>query len=536
MPSSSISTLYKTKSLSLGQSVNCNECSNPICIHNTTDEERAELLREYLNALPCDPLLMPRTKDGKKPLIEEEELGLDTPEARELLVSGEEAIQRIKEEGATGYCLYAGKPTHNTERLAFADHDDLDTFPLSTLPDTLTVRSGSGDGYHETYLNDGSVRNALGKGDMAGCGEIRADNWLVVTPGSIHPSGGIYHTTQERELATLSNTDIPRELQRGSLSGEEAGEITEEDIDRATEEVDTDTVDIAILHFNEWKEDRNMSAWYCIQDRASGGRGDYGDSLSREDGKIDRDPQEKTVLTHLYGVYSELGYSDSRAKDLAHHLLTHYCIESNGGNTKDGRPRKWLKRGSDYKAKQLRYAAMQFDKDAFRRFKNKSTHRTTRWKRRNNEYGEPTRDICLFVTNLLAGEYDDYSAEEIHEYALPDYSFNLTVPELKALVANKADHMYNDTPRPSSDEDTGSQVLYPKKSTVTEVCKMVDGVYKGNAECSFGECLKRLQQRGEIKLACIREGVDYRVYPAHLDDPCNAEWVRHEGVKINQSN
>lgn len=507
---------------------NCTNCENPICIHNTTDEERAEFLKDYIRSLPVEPLLMPRTEDGKKPLIAEKEITLDSEKGQKLLVSPTEAIRRIREEGATGFCLYAGKPTHNTEQLVFADHDNMDKFPLDTLPDTLTVRSGSGEGYHETFLNQG-VENAKGKEEYSGAGEIRASNWLVVTPGSVHPSGGIYHTVQYRDLATLSNELLPSELKQSQYSsGSDDEPVNEEDLEDIT--VDSDTVRIAQQYLNEWKTD-NLSAFYCIKDRLVGGRGDYGTELSNENGKIDRDLQEKTILTHLYGVYRDLGYSDMRAKELAQNLLTHYCIDCNNGNTKDGRPRKWLKRGIDYRTEQLRYAALQFDREQFKRWTNKTTKAQTRLKRLNNEYSDITRGIALFVVDVMSGVY------ELDELSNNFYinNFSLGKEELNALVqlAKQESHMYNDIPRGEGNEVLNEENLYPKKTDVKTICKQVDGVYKGgNEESTYDEVLKRLQREGKIKIAEIKNGVDYRVYPSDFSNPENANWVKCGGEKI----
>lgn len=416
--------------------------------------------------------------------------------------------------------------------MVFADHDDLSKFPLRTLPETLTVCSGSGEGYHETFFNSGDVGNAIGKDDYEGAGEIRAHNWLVVTPGSIHPSGGIYHTTDFNTIETLHNEDIPQGLKKRERVTDNTGSISENDLEEISKEIDDTTVGIAESYLNEWKSD-NLSAFYCLRDRLIGGRGDYGSEFDNDSGRIDRDLQEKTALTHLYGVYRELGYSDSRAKELAYQLLSHYCIESNNGHTKDGEPRKWLVRSEDHKITQLRYAAIQFDRHEFEKWCNKSTSYQTKWKRINNEYGEPTRGIALFATDILCGIYDDKSVDEIRNQLSSVYNFTLSKEELKAVVAvSKRDHMYNDTPRLSESVVLEEDPSYPKKSDVLDLCERIERVYKGNKKSSFDECLKRLQQKGHVKVACLKDGIDYRVYPPEQPDPGNAEWIRHNGEEL----
>lgn len=190
---------------------------NSVNLWNTSDEERAELLSEYLDALErvCpNPRLIPLDEAGKAPAIRGT-CSLGSEQEKQMQHTREEAIAAL-EQGATGFALYAGRADHGTEDLVFADHDDLHAFPLDILPETLTVVSGSGEGYHETFVNAGDVRNAKSDG-----GEIRASNWYVVVPGSIHPSGGIYHLEEARRIAEVEADEIPERLHpaTGSFDG-----------------------------------------------------------------------------------------------------------------------------------------------------------------------------------------------------------------------------------------------------------------------------------------------------------------------------
>jgi predicted transcriptional regulator len=186
---------------------------NPVNVWNTSNKERAELLDEYLNAIEpiCpDPRLIPLNDAGKAPAIEGR-CSLGSRQEKRMRHTRKEAVTAI-EQGANGFALYAGQPDHGTEKLVFADHDDLDVFSLDTLPETLTVVSGSGEGYHETFVNAGDVRNAKGKQEFDGAGSIRASNQFVCLPGSIHPSGGIYHLKENRDIAELQADEIPERL------------------------------------------------------------------------------------------------------------------------------------------------------------------------------------------------------------------------------------------------------------------------------------------------------------------------------------
>ncbi|QLH82480.1 bifunctional DNA primase/polymerase [Halosimplex pelagicum] len=217
---------------------------NPIDVSDVTDEERAGMLREYLEAYVDEfgqvPRLMPLDEEGKGPIIQGK-CRLDSPEGRSYLVDGEEAIRQIREEGARGFALYAGKWDHGTDDVVFVDHDE-EEFAAPTAEPTLTVTSGSGraDG-HETYRNAGDVQNAR-VGDNLG--EIRAENWYVVAPGSVHPTGGIYHVRDKRDIATLADEDLDDSMRPASgRHDRDESESPVQDLDGEGDRPDDDTVD-----------------------------------------------------------------------------------------------------------------------------------------------------------------------------------------------------------------------------------------------------------------------------------------------------
>lgn len=110
--------------------VESREHDNPVDVTGVTDAECAAMLREYLEAFGQVPRLMPLDEAAKAPVIQGK-CRLDSPEGREHLVDGEEAIREIGEESARGFALYAGKHDHGTEDAVFVDHDD-DRFPTPT--------------------------------------------------------------------------------------------------------------------------------------------------------------------------------------------------------------------------------------------------------------------------------------------------------------------------------------------------------------------------------------------------------------------
>lgn len=426
-----------------------------LTVHNTTSKERANQLEQYLCSLPCDPLLLPTGESDKEPIIKNS-CSLDSAKAQKLLVTGQEAVEQIRHGNANGFCIYAGRPSHNTEDLVFTDHDDPDLFHPNDLPKTLLVRSGSGSGFHQTYINSGNVENSQATGALDGAGEIRAHNWYIVTPGSIHPSGGIYYLENQSDPAELSKSHLPTELQPSNPSATTSGDGNQQIIKNGNTElskqIDQTDIDIAENILNEFSNDY-PSAFNCVYDRLDGGRGGYGPKLSRNNNpnKIDRDLQEKTILTHLIGIFRQAGQSDTRSKQLAYQTLSHYCISNS--YTKDGEPRKWLKRDNTYRQKQIKHAFDQFDSVEFSKFRNRTSSSKTQRKRSNNEYSEPTEGLSKFIVFLRSNFFHDLSDDQIHELLLKTFHYGLDRDELQALLRRHEKnppppHMYNDTTGP----------------------------------------------------------------------------------------
>ncbi|MFC6973629.1 bifunctional DNA primase/polymerase [Halomicroarcula sp. GCM10025709] len=248
---------------------NPDECphdhENPVDVCDVSDDERADMLREYLEAFVDEfgevPRLMPLDEEGKAPIIQGR-ASLDSPAGREFLVDGEEAIRQIREDGARGFAMYAGKWDHGTEDAVFVDHDD-DAFQAPTAEPTLEVLSGSGRGAHETYRNAGDVQNAR-VGDNLG--EIRAENWYVVTPGSVHPSGGVYHVVEDRDVATLSDDDLDDSMRPASNRRDRDNDTSPspiEDLDGEGDRPDDDVVDdrLELAFANSHDGDRIKRVW-----------------------------------------------------------------------------------------------------------------------------------------------------------------------------------------------------------------------------------------------------------------------------------
>lgn len=203
------------------------EHENHKCQCNTSRVERATELRihskrvaEALGVDHTELRLMPTVDGGKMPAINHMggdddndliESPLESQIADEMLVTPGEAAERLISGENEGFAMYFGKPAHGTEGVLAVDRDDPDTFPDDEMPETgLVVVSGSGtDPGHYYYTSDTMER---GSADAV-LGEVRVQNQYCLVPGSLHPSGGIYHLSSGGRPADIGWDDIPEPLQ-----------------------------------------------------------------------------------------------------------------------------------------------------------------------------------------------------------------------------------------------------------------------------------------------------------------------------------
>lgn len=185
---------------------------NPLCRCHVSDPERAARFGEFLDALSAGGIdadrlrFMPLSGEEKTPWIEGN-ARLESERADLMLHTAAEAHTALSH-GHPGFALYFGREDHGTEGVLSVDNDEPE-FPVDEMPDTgLKVMSGSGNfPGHYYYRNDGSVQNAA-----PSFGEVRASNQYTVTPGSVHPSGGIYHTVEGGAPTEIGQDDLPESL------------------------------------------------------------------------------------------------------------------------------------------------------------------------------------------------------------------------------------------------------------------------------------------------------------------------------------
>jgi len=169
------------------------------------DLTKPEELHTFLSLLPHTPILIPIVANGKKPDVPEGESWKDS----KFYLTPERAIQRLKEG------LNVGIVAHDWLVIVDLDNPEKYELPIETV--TGQTRNGA---LHKFFLNDGNVKNAVGKNTLAKCGEVRAEWQYVLAPGSYvpkdadaHPGAtGLYHVVKNGPIAILHSEDLPSDF------------------------------------------------------------------------------------------------------------------------------------------------------------------------------------------------------------------------------------------------------------------------------------------------------------------------------------
>lgn len=376
-----------------------NHCENPnpVCTHNTSDEQRAELFLLYDTIMPDTVRYMPLRDDKRGPIIRGR-CKLDSDEARSYLVTADEAARRIRDDGVRGFYIYAGKESHGTDGLIFTDEDEPEHWP--DLPESLQVMTGSGTGYQRTWINDGWTNGAEGKDDLEGIGGVRVNNTGVVVPGSIHhETCGIYHTVNTHQPVPLSPVDVPEGLRPGSSgSSGSSGKHTydpPEDIDESAVGI----VNAAIRDFRCNSETSSRAIDYFTDLRDGKNYKKYG--FTSDDGTADRNEANLSFVSKLYGILLMAGETD---KDRNHWLMTEYIghISQQYPRTDDGQPRKWTLSGS-YTDDTISKVIDSFGHEGFMKWSRKTKENNF-----TGEYSSITKQQVIDVVEVITKSHDHY--------------------------------------------------------------------------------------------------------------------------------
>lgn len=464
--------------------------TNPIDASEVTDEERAGLLDEWLSHFEEEfgerPMLMP-LGEGKDPIIKNK-CRLDSSRGRNFLCHPDEALRRMRN-GERGFCVYGGKESHNTEDAVFVDHDDTNEFPAPTGKPTLEVLSGSGRGSHETYRNDAEnpIRNAKA-GVNNDAGEIRAHNLYVLVPGSIHPSGGVYHTVEERSIDTISDNDLSDEQRPSSTTSgqprtDKNGKPILPEVEDASFRPNTDgegvgeIIGMVRMCRYEFMESLPPSgvANDRLQEMIDGKSRNWG--FVSKDGSTDRSEAEYNLFGLIYGMVLEHGdVSKPEAIEATGQYMTHVFNDGQEW-TQDGLPRKWLRQPGDYRKRTASIAVRNFDRRQWETWREATG-------KEDDDYSWKTYNLLLLAARNECMEGGDYNPEH-----------------------------------------------YPRGRLIREKARSMDD--NPRSKTTYRLALSRLvNEHRQLKMACMKEYQDYRYYPTEAPNPEQAEYIKFGGKRI----
>lgn len=515
---------------------------------NTDTNDGTSSAREsILNSLPRDEPLLTKTKSGTKAGTQ---TGWKEPEN---LLTPEEARQWANDGGNIGI------------RLGLDRGDDLtfvvlDVEEEGALPDevdelinkhTLAV-FGSPHGGLNRLLAATSKAYVLmepfhqRKLDLDGDGdhelELLTKNHALIPPSEIDhrecdegkngcPGAGCdpyWPVNTNSEAVTLTGEVASSILDELELDPDESRTTTAENIkDFALPEVDDGLADKGEVALRTLQEEATP-AFNSLVDLLRGGTGGYDDLLDGDTG-IDRSLQELIALTRLHETVVYLaGKEGNRAAAITCSTFERYVC--NHRTTEDGQVRRWLDdpRG-DYRKDRLSRAIKACDRGAFERFlhRDSTADEQYRW---TDTYSRITRELVRFALDLLTGELEKFydHAEDLRSYAAVAYRLDLDRDTLEELVNNPPAPVQGTTRGVSGYVSADER---PTKAEVVEVARVLDDEH--NKRTTYETALRRLRYDGLAAMACIKEGVEYRYYPARLRDPPDAEHVRTNGEKYD---
>jgi len=394
-------------------------------------------------------------------------------------------------------------------RLHFIDIDDMQEAPedlIKNTVDTFSVSSPHGDGEHRWIVSQDVLPNK-----KPNWGEIRSQNQYVVGPGSIlHDCKHGCCSSDNPGIYSIKNNAPIQEVTKDELS-DWVGGFEKDTVDGFSEDIELGDLEgserLATAEEILKELQKEHTAFFSdLMDRLNGGRGNMGERLSKESGKINTSQLDFVTLEHLYGVFKNYGKSHDESRGLAVSVYTYYSQET--PYTKDGQKKKWEKRDRRYQIDMLNNAVAEFDEHKFLRLLNQSNG-----SRKNlNEYPKITYKIADFVIDWLT---NDWSIDEAQDMAKVGYQLDI---EESDLVAVSKQPMYQDTTPLSMGSN---ECEYPSPKAVRQICFKIDN--RGIE--TYKSVVRRLRRDGHIKLAYLG-GNDWRVYQSHLPNPPEAKKIK----------
>ena len=240
------------------------------------------------------------------------------------------------------------------------------------------------------------------------------------------------------------------------------------------------------------------------------------DGLAHEDEEVQAFKIDSEALWMLFGAMKYAGESDEEAAKLAYIYYYHHCEE-------DEKDRKFSTTPERYRQDRLRDAIDEFEMgDWLRWIRRKNTDfDSDDWKNWTGAPSDICHDLALAIIDIGCGLWEPEYASQLYEVDIPESS-----KVISRLYNGDSTSQHKITPvsdAGSADESGGYR--YIPREVVRDALLKIDS----RSEETYKKTLKNLRDQGMVKVACLKEGVDYRIYPAALPDPPEAETVWFEG-------
>ncbi len=497
-----------------------------------TNQDRADQLEEFVehihNEFGVKPKLMPRKKDTYKAPAIKGYCKLDSTRARNLLVSADEAIRQFRNGEETGFYIYAGREDHNTESLGVMDQDD-STYFIDNLPKTLTITSGSGgDSRHLPFRNDPD--DPISNAKAGNHGSIIAQNQGVMVPGSIHPTGGVYHISGHHEITTFSDSDLTEEMRPVSPSGDGTHR------EGYSWSHNTDPDPIIAKEGSEYIHGQfsRESGDYASSALEQALRGEEPDGCRfRRDGddqwnEIDRSELDFYTLSKLYGAFlHRFGTSSTEeARKYAIETFKLACQDHERNQSNDRR--KWFSLGDVYLHNTMDSVQNSFDMGVWRKWRRKEykdgfdldKHRPWLDDEKDGVPSAKHQDVARAVVRMLST--DDSFDDVLEMYGL-DSSVSLAKQQFASINTRGGGELIA-----SPDGDSGGEF------TADRFSKLCHAINPRGKISYYDWILKKwLQARhGEVKMAYCESrenGKRWVYYPKDHENPEDATEVTVRG-------
>jgi len=377
-------------------------------------------------------------------------------------------------------------------------------------------------------------------------GEIRGENCYVLGPGSVlescdksyHdcslPGHGIYSIKCDRPIATISPHSLPTSDSAGTPT--ESAPIEQEPTPSADlQGYEEELADVGHAILRDLKAENGVSH-AVLTTLLKGGVSRYTDVtiVTDEQGEyVDRDQHENLALLFLYGTIRQVGNVDDedRAKRILFSTFHDY-LQKYPRTNRRGRKRKWIERGSDYRANRVGAVLEDFEESQFVRFLNIS-----RTPFKSQQCSAVNFNFGRFAVHLLSEWWDTKDLDTLSDYAQSSYKLDIDSETLGEILSSIYPESYCKEIKNVESIDPmqnreGCRIYPTSEELFTVVNELGSSI---SSKSSFStNVLSELQSIGMVKQAYCPtrpNGKRWVYYPSQLPDPDDALWVKSEGEK-----